>query len=72
MTLPKEIKTSRTFVYDVPSIVQSLVDMDADLNHEDVTLDMVLDLVVEWAYEDMRSPIEDEPRLFDENGNELN
>lgn len=70
--LPKEITTSRTFKYDVPAIVQMLVDMDSDLSHDDVTLDMVLDVVIDWAYEDLRSPIEKDPLLVDENGNELN
>lgn len=69
--LPKTITTTRTFKYDVPTIVQNLVDMDSELSHEDVTLDMVLDMVIDWAYEDLRSPIEDTPLLIDENGNEL-
>ena len=70
--LPKTIKTSRTFTYDVEDIARSLIEYDVDMTLEDVTLEMVLDVVIDWAYDDLRSPIEDDPQLFDENGNELN
>ena len=70
--LPKTITTSRTFTYDVNSIVQAIVDMDYTRTHNDVTLEEVISQVIDWAYEDLRSPIEDDPQLFDENGNELN
>ena len=70
--LPKTITTSRTFTYDVEDIARSLIEYDVDMTLEEVTLDMVLDVVIDWAYDDLRSPIEDTPKLFDENGNELN
>ena len=70
--LPKTIRTTRTFTYDVEDIAKSLIEYDVDMTLEDVTLEMVLDVVIDWAYDDLRSPIEDDPQLFDENGNELN
>lgn len=70
--LPKTIKTTRTFTYDVEDIAKSLIEYDVDMTLEDVTLEMVLDVVTDWAYDDLRSPIEGLPQLFDENGKELN
>jgi hypothetical protein len=72
MSLPKTISTTRTFTYDVAGVVQMFVDMDSELSHEDVTLEQVLDVVLDWAYEDLRSPIEKDPTLVDEDGNALN
>ena len=70
--LPKTISATRKFTYDVQQIVQELVDMDADLSHEDVTLEQVLDIVLDWVYDDFRSPVEYDPELVDEEGNVLN
>lgn len=70
--LPKTITTSRTFTYDVEDIARSLIEYDVDMTLKDVTLEQVLEVVLEWAYEDLRSPIENDPILKDENGKELN
>ena len=69
--LPKTIIATRTFTYDVQQIVQELVDMDSELSHEDVTLEQVLDIVLDWVYDDFRSPVEDDPTLVDEEGNAI-
>lgn len=70
--LPKTISTTRTFTYDVEDIARSLIEYDVDMTLEDVTLEQVLEVVLGWAYDDLRSPIEHDPLLVDENGNELN
>lgn len=70
--LPKTISATRKFVYDVENIVQTMVDFDSDLKHEDVTLEQVLEQILDWVYDDFRLPLEDEPELVDEEGNVLN
>ena len=70
--LPKTISATRKFTYDVQQIVQELVDMDSELSHEDVTLQQIVEQILDWVYDDFRLPLEDEPELVDEEGNVLN
>ena len=72
MTLPKEIHASRHMYYDVAGIVQSIVDMDDTRTHDDVTLEEVLDFVLDYVYEDFSTLIAFEPILEDDQGNLLN
>lgn len=70
--LPKSVTASRSFTYDVQSIVQNIVDMDIDRNHDDVTLEEVLDIILDYVYDDFGTFTDFEPVLKDENGKELN
>ena len=70
--LPERINAIRTVTYNVASIVETIVEMNAgDVKAEDVTLDEVLDIISEWATEDLASS-----RMGiiyqDEDGEELN
>ena len=67
-TLPERINAIRTFTYFVPDIVTSLEEMDM----EDIDLDVVMEYIQEWVYEDMSSlPSRHDIVYQDENGNEL-
>ena len=66
--LPERINVIRTFTYDVPKIVSDLEDMGM----EDIDLDVVLEFIEEWVWEDMTSvPSRHDLVYQDENGNEL-
>ena len=69
--LPERINAMRVVSYNVASIVETLVEMNAgDVKAEDVTLEEVLDIIGEWAVEDLANS-----RVGiiyqDENGEEL-
>jgi hypothetical protein len=64
-TLPERINAIKTITYDVPVIVESLEDMGM----EDIDLDVVIEYIQEWVFEDFGG---DSGIIFqDENGNEL-
>jgi hypothetical protein len=66
--LPERINVIRTVTYDVPKIVSDLEDMGM----EDIDLDVVLEYIQEWVWEDMSSPPSRHDLVYqDENGNEL-
>ena len=68
MSLPERINVIRTFTYDVPKIVSDLEDMGM----EEIDLDVVLEFIEEWVWEDMTSPPSRHDLVYqDENGNEL-
>lgn len=68
MSLPERINVMRTLTYDVPKIVSDLEDMGM----EDIDLDVVLEFIEEWVWEDMSSPPSRHDLVYqDENGNEL-
>ena len=68
MSLPERINVIRTVTYSVPDIVTSLEEMDM----EDIDLDVVMEYIQEWVYEDMSSPPSRHDIVYqDENGNEL-
>ena len=68
MSLPERINAIKTITYDVPAIVESLEDMGM----EDIDLDVVMEYIQEWVYEDMSSPPSRHDIVYqDENGNEL-
>ena len=68
----KTIVVTRTFTYDVDEVKRSIREINNDLALE-VSDDEVLDLVNEWAYEDMQSPATRHDMVFlDENGSPLN
>ena len=70
--LPERINAIRTATYNVASIVETIVEMNAgDVKAEDVTLDEVLDIIAEWATEDLGSK-HMKVIYQDENGEELN
>jgi hypothetical protein len=65
MSLPERINAIKTITYDVPAIVESLKDMGM----EDIDLDVVMEYIQEWVFEDFGG---DPGIIFqDENGNEL-
>jgi hypothetical protein len=68
MSLPERINAIRTVTYSVPDIVTSLEEMDM----EDIDLDVVIEYIQEWVWEDMSSPPSRHDIVYqDENGEEL-
>ena len=68
MDLPERINVIRTITYDVPKIVSDLEDMGM----EDIDLDVILEYIQEWVWEDMSSPLSRHDLVYqDENGEEL-
>jgi hypothetical protein len=66
--LPERINVIRTVTYDVPKIVSDLEDMGM----EDIDLDVVLEYIQEWVWEDMSAPPSRHDLVYqDEDGNEL-
>lgn len=66
--LPERINVIRTLTYDVPKIVSDLEDMGM----EEIDLDVVLEYIEEWVWEDMSAPPSRHDLVYqDENGNEL-
>jgi hypothetical protein len=66
--LPERINVIRTISYDVPKIVGDLQKM----NMEDIDLDVVMEYIQEWVYEDMSSPPSRHDIVYqDENGEEV-
>ena len=54
--LPERINAVRAVTYNVASIEETIVEMNAgDVKAEDVTLEEVLDIIAEWATEDLAS-----------------
>jgi hypothetical protein len=69
--LPERVNAIRTVTYNVASIVETIVEMNAgDVKAEDVTLDEVLDIIAGWATEDLSSSHK-EIIYQDQNGEEL-
>lgn len=67
----ERINVIRTFTYDVVAAKESIREINNDPALE-VSDDEVLEMVSEWAYEDMRSaPSRHELIFQDENGEEL-
>ena len=69
--LPEEIQVSRHMYYNVPDIVKSLTEND-NRNPDDITLDEILEVVLEWAYDDFATLSDFEPIVTDNEGNLLN
>jgi hypothetical protein len=66
--LPERINVIRTVSYDVPKIVGDLQEM----NMENIDLDVVMEYIQEWVYEDMSSPPSRHDIVYqDENGEEV-
>ena len=63
-TLPERINAIKTITYDVPFIVESLESMGM----EDIDLDVIVEYIQEWIYEDFG---DNDVILQDENGEEL-
>ena len=64
-TLPERINAIKTITYDVPVIVEDLEDMGM----EDIDLDVVMEYIQEWVFEDFGG---NSGIIFqDENGEEL-
>lgn len=67
----KFIVARRTFTYNVEEIVNSIRDINNDQTLE-VSDEEIWDLVSEWVYEDMRSPMSRHDLTWvDEDGNDL-
>lgn len=68
----KTIVVTRSFTYDVEEVKRSIREINNDPALE-VSDDEVLDLVNEWAYEDMRSaPTRHDMVFLDEDGSPIN
>ena len=72
MSLPKEIHVSRHMWYNVADIVQNIVDMDMERDHDSVTLEEVVTIALDYAYDDFSTLMDFEPIVEDEEGNVLN
>lgn len=70
-TLPKEIVATRTFVYDVQDIVNSLIIDDENREASDVTLEEVVDYIQDWLVDDFGNLYNFNIHLSDEDGKEL-
>jgi hypothetical protein len=67
----EKINVIRTFTYDVESVKESIREINNDPGLE-VSDDEVMEMVAEWAYEDMRSaPSRHELIFQDEDGNDV-
>jgi hypothetical protein len=63
--MPERINAIKTVTYDVPAIVESLVEMGM----EDIDFDVVMEYIQEWVFEDFGG---DSGIIYqDENGEEL-
>lgn len=69
--LPERINAIKVISYNVPDLVDAIVELNnGEITKDDVTLDELLDLVSGWADEDMTNA----PNKIiyqDENGEEL-
>ena len=70
-TLPKEIVATRTFVYDVQDIVNSLIIDDENREASDVTLEEVVDYIQDQLVDDFGNLYNFNIHLSDEDGKEL-
>jgi hypothetical protein len=71
LKLPERINTMKVVTYYVESIVNSIVSLsNGKITANEITLEEVLDLVHDWADEDMSNP---KVKIIfqDENGEEL-
>lgn len=64
MALPERINAIKTVTYIPAEVKESLILMNPDM---EITDEEVIDLIAEWAYEDIGGGF----ILQDENGNEL-
>ena len=72
MTLPKELQVSRHMYYDVQGIVQSIIDMDTERDWDSVTIEEVVSLALDYAYDDFSTLSYFEPIVTDDEGKILN
>ena len=72
MSLPKELQVSRHMYYDVQGIVQSIIDMDTERDWDSVTIEEVVSLALDYAYDDFSTLSDFEPIVTDDEGNLLN
>lgn len=70
MSLPERINAMKVVSYEVQQIVQALMD-ENEIEADEVTLEMVMDRVEEWASEDINESRDDRIIYQDENGEEL-
>jgi hypothetical protein len=70
-TLPKEIVATRTFIYDVPGIIEDMMIMDMDLKEEDITLEVIIDHIQDWLIDDFGHLYDFNIHLSNEDGEEL-
>lgn len=67
----KFIVAQRTFTYNVEEIINSIRDVNNDQSLE-ISDEEIWDLVSEWVYEDMRSPMSRHDLTWvDEDGNAI-
>lgn len=65
------IVAQRTFTYNVEEIIKSIREINNDQSLE-ISDEEIWDLVSEWVYEDMRSPMSrHDLKWLDEDGNDL-
>lgn len=72
MSLPKELQVSRHMYYDVQGIVQSIIDMDTERDWDSVTIEEVVSLALDYAYDDFSTLSDFEPIVTDDEGKVLN
>ena len=72
MSLPKELQVSRHMYYDVQGIVQSIIDMDTERDWDSVTIEEVVSLALDYAYDDFSTLSDFEPIVTDDQGKVLN
>ena len=69
-TLPKRINAMKVISYDVQQLVETLM-AENEIEANEVTLEMVMDRVEDWASEDINESRDDRIIYQDEEGNDL-
>jgi hypothetical protein len=68
VSTPSKVVVTRTFTYDVPSILQEW----RDVGDHVPTWEEIFEVIHEWAHEDMQRPAEIlDFRVLDESDNEI-
>ena len=69
-TLPKIINASKVITYEVDSIIEMIVG-ENDVRPDEVTLEMIMEKIEEWASTDITEGRDDLIIYQDENGGEI-
>lgn len=69
-TLPKRINAMKVISYEVEAIVETLVG-ENDIRPDEVTLEMIMDRIDDWASSDLSEARDDLIIYQDENGEEI-
>lgn len=66
--LPKQINVQATVTYDIPTIVETILEFDKELTEDTIQLRHVMDYIYSWLDEDMGTGL---VQYLDENGKDI-